>query len=116
MSVHRTSGLFAKVGTCVALSFAWTGPEHAQTPQPAKACTVSGVIQSGSLPVPGVAVVAVNAEGSEVGASSTEQNGTFVVRVPGAGDYTIRAALAAFAPATATATLKEPDCAARVDL
>jgi trimeric autotransporter adhesin len=112
----RTSTLFAKVGTCVALSFAWTGSDHAQTPQPAKACTVAGLIQSGAVPVPGVAVVAVNAEGLEVGASSTEQNGTFVVRVPAAGDYTIRAALAAFAPATAPATLKEPDCAARVDL
>ena len=116
MSVHRTSGLFAKVGTCVALSCAWTGSEHAQTPPPAKACTVSGVIQSGTMALPGVAVVAVNAEGAEVGASSTEQNGTFVIRVPAAGAYTIRAALAAFAPATATATLNEPGCAARVDL
>jgi hypothetical protein len=116
MSVHRTSNLFAKVGTCVALSFAWTGAEHAQTPLPAKACTVSGVIQSGAVPLPGVAIAAVNADGAEVASSSTDQNGTFVLRVPGAGAYTIRAALAAFAPATGQATLNEPGCAARLDL
>ena len=115
MSVHRRSGLFAKAGACVALSFAWTGSDHAQTP-PARACTVSGVIQSGAAPLPGVAVVAVNAEGAEVASSSTEQNGTFVLRVPGAGAYTVRAALAAFAPATGKTTLNEPECAARLDL
>jgi hypothetical protein len=118
MSVR--SGLFAKVGakvgTCVALSFAWTGADHAQTPQPAKACAVSGLIQSGGSPLPGVAVVAVNADGAEVASSSTEQNGTFVLRLPSAGAYTVRAALAAFAPATGAATLTEPECAARVDL
>jgi hypothetical protein len=107
--------LFSKVGACVALSFAWTGSQQAQT-QPARPCAVSGLVQSGSVGLPGVSIVAVNGDGTEVASSSTEPNGTFTLRVPGPGAYTIRAALAAFAPASGRATLTETDCSARVDL
>jgi hypothetical protein len=111
-----SSGLFGKVAACVALSCAWTGIDYAQTPQPGRACSISGVAQSGSLPLPGVAIVALNGDDAEVASTSTEQNGTFTLRLPGPGAYTVRAALAAFAPATGRATLSEAECSARVDL
>jgi len=110
-----TPRFIATTCSCVALSFAWTGPQHAQTPAPAQACVVSGLAQSGTLPVPGVAITAVDADGKDVSSTSSEQNGSYALRVPGAGTYTIRAALAAFASVERTTTLSNPECAVRLD-
>ena len=110
-----TPRFITTLGSCLALSFAWTGPQQAQTPASSQACVVSGIAQSGTFPVPGVAITAVKADGNDVSSTSSEQNGSYALRVPGAGTYTIRAALAAFAPVERTATLSDADCAARLD-
>ena len=79
-------------------------------------CAISGLVQSGTLPLPGAAVVALGADGAEISSTSSEQNGSYVLRLSGPGTYTIRASLAAFAPATREATLAAGDCNSRLDL
>ena len=59
---------------------------------------------------------AVGADGAEIASTSSEQNGSYVLRLRGPGTYTIRASLAAFAPATREATLAAGDCSSRLDL
>jgi hypothetical protein len=76
---------------------------------------VTGIVQSGNLPLPGVAIAVLLPDGKEVASSSTEQNGGYQVRLSGAGTYEIRAALAAFAPATRQVTLTDSNCSAQVD-
>ena len=63
------------------------------------------LVQSGTSPLPGAAIVALDADGAEVSSSSSEQNGSSCCGCAAPGTYTIRAALAAFAPATREATL-----------
>jgi hypothetical protein len=63
-----------------------------------------------------VAITAIGADGVEVSSTSSEQNGGYALRLPGAGTFTIRAGLAAFAPVERTATLSETDCTLRLDL
>ena len=73
-------------------------------------------MQSGGVPLPGVAIAAVTPEGQDVSSTSTEQNGSYTLRLAAAGPYKIRAGLAAFAVETRDETLTPADCAARVDL
>jgi trimeric autotransporter adhesin len=111
-----TTRFAARFASCLALFFAWTGAQEAQTVPPAvQPCTISGVIASGSLPLPGVAVVAQAADATDVSSSSTEQNGSYALRIPGPGTYTVRATLAAFAPLSQPASVPEGNCNARLD-
>jgi trimeric autotransporter adhesin len=110
-----TPRLIAKVGAAIVLSVAWIASDQAQSPQPALPCVISGLVQSGGMAVPGVAMTVATAEGQELAASSTEPNGSYTLRVAAPGTYTVRAALAAFAPDTRTATVSLGECAARVD-
>jgi hypothetical protein len=99
---------------CVALLLAWVVPDHAQSPQAAP-CAVSGVVQSGGVPLPGVAITVSTADGQELASSSTEQNGNYTLRLAAAGTYTVRAALAAFALEHREVTLGQAECGARLD-
>jgi trimeric autotransporter adhesin len=115
-----SAGLIARVGGGAALALIWVVPPRAQAPiqqpaRPAAPCVVSGVVQSGNTPLPGVALVASSADQIEVATTSSEQSGAYALRVPSPGAYTVRAALAAFAPMTREITLADGDCAARVD-
>ena len=117
MSTRVITPLWARVASCVVLSLAWTGAQQAaQTPPSSQGCVVSGTVQSASQPLPGVAIVAVAADGAEVASSSSETNGSFAIKIPAPGTYSIRAALSAFAPVSQQATLAEGNCAARIDL
>ncbi|HET7220058.1 MAG TPA: TonB-dependent receptor [Vicinamibacterales bacterium] len=116
MHTRAITPLWARAASCVALSLAWTGAQQAQTPPVAQGCVVSGVVQSASQPLPGVAILAVASDGTEVASSSSDTNGGYSIRVPAPGTYAIRAALAAFAPVSQQATLAEGNCAARLDL
>jgi hypothetical protein len=108
--------LIARIAAAAALSTVWVVPEHAQsTPSQPSPCVVSGVVQSGALPIPGAAIVALTPDGQEGSSSSTDQNGIYTLRLPSPGTYTIRAVLAAFASVTRETTLTEADCSARLD-
>ena len=83
----------------LALALVYVVPPQAQsTPPAAQPCTVSGLVQSGTVPLPGAAVVALGAGDVEISSTSSEPNGTYVLRVGAPGTYRIRASLAAFAP------------------
>jgi hypothetical protein len=107
--------LIVKLGAAVALSAAWIVPDQAQSPQPALPCVISGLVQSGGVALPGVAVTAATPEGQELTSTSTEPNGSYTLRLAAPGTYAIRAALAAFAPEARDATLALGECAARLD-
>lgn len=99
------------VACCVAFTFAWTGPQQAQSAAgQAAACTVSGVVQSGGQALPGVTIVALASDGGEAGSTSTEPTGAFTLRLPRPGPYDIRASLPAFGAVTQPGA-----CAARLD-
>ncbi len=76
---------------------------------------MTGLVQSGAVPLPGVAIVASLPDGKEIASGSTEPNGTYVLRLNAPGTYTVRASLAAFAPTTNTVTLPDTNCTARLD-
>ena len=101
----------------LALALVYVVPQQAQsTPQSGQPCAVSGLAQSGNVPLPGVAITALAADGAEVASTSSEPNGAYVLRLNGPGTYALRATLAAFAPFTREATLAAGDCTVRLDI
>ena len=113
MATHSDRAYW-RILPCAALLLAWVVPDYAQSPQAAP-CAVLGVVQSGSVPLPGVAITASAADGRELASSSTEQNGSYTLRLTAAGTYIIRATLAAFALESREVTLGAADCTARQD-
>ncbi len=117
LSRHLSPRALVRVGAGVALALVYVVPQEAQsTPPSSQPCAVSGLVQSGSLPLPGVAIVALGADGTEVASTSTEQNGSYVLRLAAPGTYQIKASLAAFATSSREATLTTAECAGRVDI
>ncbi len=114
---HFSPGAIARLAAGLALALVYVVPQQAQSSaQSGLPCAVSGFVQAGSQPLPGVAIVALGADGAEVSATSSEQNGSYVLRFAAPGTYQIKASLAAFAPASREATLGAGDCTARVDV
>ncbi len=114
---HFSPGALARLAAGLALALVYVVPQQAQSSaQSSLPCAVSGFVQAGSQPLPGVAIVALGADGAEVSATSSEQNGSYVLRFAAPGTYQIKASLAAFAPASREATLSAGDCTARVDV
>jgi hypothetical protein len=106
-----------RLAAALAVALVYVVPPQAQsTPPAAPACTVSGFVQSGGVPVPGAMVVALDAVDAEVSSTSSEQNGAYALRIAAPGTYRIQASLAAFAPVSREATLAAGDCIVRLDL
>jgi len=61
---------------------------------------ISGVVKSGNIPLPGVAVSAANTLTGKKYFTSTDVDGTFKISVTGKGRYVVRAEFSAFAPLT----------------
>jgi hypothetical protein len=61
---------------------------------------ITGVVKSGSVPLPGVAVSAANTLTGKKYFTSTDVDGTFKISVTGKGRYVIKAEFSAFAPLT----------------
>ena len=59
----------------------------AQTQKPAAAGIIQGIVQSGNIPIPGVTVTATNFITDEKVNTSTDLNGQYQLKVPGAGAY-----------------------------
>lgn len=62
--------------------------------------TIQGTVLSGKIPLPGVAITAVNTLTGKRYTTSTNLNGTYAMTIPRTGRYVVRAELAAFASAT----------------
>lgn len=61
---------------------------------------IIGVVKSGNIPLPGVAVSAANTLTGKKYVTSTDLDGTFKISVSGKGRYVIKAEFSAFAPLT----------------
>jgi trimeric autotransporter adhesin len=88
--------------------------ESTRPPQPSGGCAVAGTAKSGSVPLPGVAITAVDGQ-QPVGVTSSNPDGTFLLRVPRAGTFAVRAELAAFAPSTERVVLDASSCRATLN-
>src|SRR6516225_1875274 len=86
--------------------------DQAQTPT---GCTIAGLITSNRIPLPGV-VVSLVSDGGIVDVSSSGTDGAYVLRVPMAGSFALKAELTAFAPVTRDITVDPNSCAQRVDV
>ena len=89
-----------------ALPFAQTG----------STCVVGGAITANRIPLPGVVVTLVGSDQHVVDVSSTGADGTYVLKVPVFGGYTVKAELTAFATVTHAVTIDQASCSSRVDL
>jgi hypothetical protein len=94
---------------------------HAQAQVPAPAaqsgvapCTLAGTVTAGPARLPGVAITVTGAV-EQGAATSTGTDGLYQVALPGPGQYTVGAELAAFAPVTREVTV-DASCHARLDL
>jgi trimeric autotransporter adhesin len=105
----------------LALLFALkTTSVHAQTqpPQPPPVGTIHGMVKSGNMPLPGAAVSISSEASSEKIATWTDVDGSYSVRIPAYGTYTVRVAMAAFADSAQTITIDDshPNALANFEL
>jgi len=77
---------------------------------------ISGVVKSGNVPLPGVAVSAANTLTGKRYSTSTDVDGTFRIAVTGKGRYVVRAEFSAFAPMTQEVLLNDQNRDGRADL
>ena len=81
------------------------GPAYAQPPATAAGGTLHGLIKSGNIPLPGVAVTATNTLTGKRFATTTDVTGAWAMTIPQNGRYVLRTEFAAFAPVTHEALL-----------
>jgi hypothetical protein len=66
---------------------------------------IHGVVKSGNMPIPGAGVSATNAATNEQINTWTDVDGSYVLRIPADGNYSVRVQMAAFAGSTQDVTL-----------
>jgi hypothetical protein len=62
--------------------------------------TIHGVVKSGNMPIPGAGVSATNSTTKEQINTWTDVDGSYRLRIPADGSYTVRVQMAAFAPSS----------------
>ena len=82
----------------------------------ASSFTITGVVKSGSTPIPGATVTATNSSSEARTTTSTDINGAYTLQVPAAGKYRLRVEMPAFAPATREIVLGEASSRADLEL
>ena len=88
----------------------------AQDVPAAQSFSISGVVKSGSAPIPGATVTATNSASGEKSVTSTDLNGSYVLPVSGQGKYELRVEMPAFAPVTREVVLNDPNTQTDLDL
>src|SRR5579863_4732684 len=80
--------------------------------------SIHGVVRSGNMPIPGAGVSAANADTKEQVATWTDVDGSYVLRVPADGNYTVHVQMAAFAESSQEVNLDatHPDVPANFEL
>ncbi|MGA7566997.1 MAG: TonB-dependent receptor [Terriglobales bacterium] len=75
-----------------------SGMAQQQPAPPAGAgLTIHGIVKSGNMPIPGAEVSAINNATKQQISTSTDVEGSYSLRVPADGHYTVRVQMAAFA-------------------
>ena len=97
---------------CLLVAALYPALPQAQAPS---GCVVGGTVSSGRTLVPGVVVSISNGENHALDVSASAADGTYALKIPGAGRYTLKAEFAAFA-AIAITTIDPVSCQQRVDL
>ena len=84
----------------------------------AGARVIHGVVKSGNMPIPGAGVSAENATTKEQVNTWTDVDGSYSLRIPADGHYTVRVQMAAFAASTQEVVLDatHPDVQANFEL
>ena len=85
---------------CVVVLLSVSGWVWAQEPVPAPSLTITGVVSSGSTPIPGATVSASNSSAGQNLVTWTDMGGNYSFQVPSAGNYAVRAEMTGFAPVT----------------
>ena len=107
-------GRVVAFGACIAGAALHPALPRAQS---SPACVVAGTITSSRLPLPGVVVTLVDADGRTLDSSSSAPDGTYALTLPSAsGAYALNATLVAFAPVSRNVTVDPGVCGQRVDL
>ena len=73
-----------------------------------QASSISGVVKSGNVPIPGATVTATNSATGEKRATSSDLDGSYALQVATPGKYQLRVEMAAFAPTTREVVLDNP--------
>jgi hypothetical protein len=79
-------------------------------------CGVSGVVSSGRSLLPGVVMTIVDAAMQTVDTSASAIDGSYALKVPAAGTYTLRAEFSAFAPVARELRIDGDACQSRADI
>ena len=111
---YKPSAVWARrlAGLCLCLlGGVWPGPGRAQSSAAAPAAAVSGnpvhgTVKAGTIPLPGVSVVATNTLTGQKYATVTDANGNYSMNIPNNGRYVLKTELSAFAPQTKVALVK----------
>jgi trimeric autotransporter adhesin len=103
---------FAIAAACLVVAFRSVAPS-AQT---AAGCAVRGTIASGRTVLPGVVVSVLDADNRALDVSASAADGTYTLRIPGPGRYTVKAEFTAFAAITRELTADQSSCDQRLDL
>ena len=74
------------------------------------------MVSSGGSALPGVVVTIVDAAKQAVDTAASSIDGTYALKVPAEGDYTLRAEFSAFAPVSRELKLDAGNCQSRVDV
>jgi hypothetical protein len=87
----------------------------AQTEKPTISGAIEGIIQSESVPIPGVTITATNTSNGEKVTTSTDLNGQYHIPVSKGGPYMIETSMPAFAPASKETAVEDPSSPVRLD-
>jgi len=100
------------------LSTLLSAQDPSSTATPAtKGGTIHGTVKSGNMPIPGVAVTAINPQTRQRSAVTwTDLDGSYSLQVPEDGEYFVRTQMAAFAPTFARVTINAANRTAKADL
>ena len=101
------------LASCVAAAAACPSLLAGQAPS---GCAVSGTIASGRTALPGVVVSIADDSSRVVDVAATAADGGYTLKIPGAGQYTLKAEFSAFATVSRPLTVDGAACRPRVDL
>src|SRR5215831_9568098 len=104
---QQPSALTVNAPSTAAASIAAPAPPYGE---------ITGMVKSGNVPLPGVAVNAANTLTGKKYSTSTDVDGTFRIAVTGKGRYVVRAEFSAFAPMTQEVLINDQNRDGKADL
>jgi hypothetical protein len=111
--------LLLECGVALAMIWGVISPAVCQVltaaPNNATAGIIQGQVKSAQAAIPGVEVTATDSATGQTVSTSTDVDGSYALPVPMAGEYTVQAAMAAFAPLSKKVSVGSPAREVRAD-